>query len=74
VTVNLSVTDLAGQFTKINADRELSGHHRGHPEGSFFDAVAGGLAWPLGRDCEIPKFLTLLRRAYSCYLLVQRTL
>ena len=21
-------------------------HHRGHPEGSFFDAVAGGLAWP----------------------------
>ncbi len=21
-------------------------HHRGHPEDSFFDAVAGGLAWP----------------------------
>ncbi len=21
-------------------------HHRGHPEGSLFDAVAGGLAWP----------------------------
>ena len=21
-------------------------HHRGHPEDSFFDAVAAGLAWP----------------------------
>ncbi len=21
-------------------------HNRGHPEDSFFDAVAGGLAWP----------------------------
>ncbi len=21
-------------------------HHRGHPEESYFDAVAGGLAWP----------------------------
>ena len=21
-------------------------HHRGHPEGNFFEAVAGGLAWP----------------------------
>ncbi len=21
-------------------------HHRGHPEESFFDAAAGGLAWP----------------------------
>ena len=53
-------------------------HHRGHPEGSFFDAVAGGvawlglawlgLAWPLGRDCEVPKFLTPLWRGSLCGL------
>ncbi len=21
-------------------------HHRGHPDGSFFDTVAAGIAWP----------------------------
>ena len=53
-------------------------HHRGHPEGSFFDAVAGGVAWLglaswsrlRGPQVSNPRS----GGVYSCYLLVQRTL